>query len=186
MEANTQQCPYCGTVNEISLARCSNCQSPLTAYAGQITGLEESGKGRLAEQVKAVEIRPPAIGAATGFNIFVALFWPLAAIIGAFASRTRVNADGTNYISAVVGSIGPIFTALVMLPLTLALVVVAWGTWTQQTWAWKANAVTIVGFALLMLTRIGSAPISLIWLIGSGALAYLWFQPRTRAWYGLD
>src|SRR5262245_57107942 len=117
MNSETQQCPHCGTPNEIGLARCANCQSPLTAYAGQVTGLGEAEQGRLAEKVKLLNTRPPVIGAMTGFDIFVALFWPLAAVVHAFAVRPTVNAEGTNYIGAAVGSIGPIFTAMLCIPL---------------------------------------------------------------------
>jgi hypothetical protein len=139
MEPDTQQCPHCGTVNEVGRARCANCQSPLTAYAGQITGLEESRQGRLAEKVRALDTRPPVIGVMVAFQGFLAL-WSLWAVLSAFTARPRMNAEGTNYIGAAVGSIGPLFTAIVLIPIAIALGINGWGIWTQQPWGWKAGA----------------------------------------------
>lgn len=186
MNTVTQQCPHCGTPNEIGLARCANCQSPLTAYAGQITGLGESARGRLSEHVQQLDVRPPVIGAMTIFNILVALFWPLASVIGAFQARPVLKADGTNYIGAAIGTIGPFFTAILCIPLALALLGIAWGTWTQQPWAWKANGAAVIGFLLFTLTPMTGAPLKILWLAVAGALAYLWFAPRTKAWFGMN
>jgi hypothetical protein len=185
MNTETQQCPHCGTLNEIGLSRCENCQTPLTAYGGQVTGLGEPNE-RLRERARLVNERPPVIGAMAGFHVFVALFWPLAATIGAFSERTTTNAEGTNYIAAATSSIGPIFMAALCIPLAVALCIVAWGAWTQQPWAWKASTGIAIGFILLMLMRVTAAPLNFLWLVLAGVLTFLWFQPRTKAWYGMD
>jgi hypothetical protein len=158
----------------------------LTAYAGQVTGLGESAGGRLAEHVNRLNTRPPVIGAMAGFDVFVALFWPLASVIGAFRARPVPNAEGTNYIGAAVGTIGPIFTAMLCIPLAIVLGGIAWGTWTQQPWAWKANAVVVIGFLLFLLPRVAAAPLNIVWMVVAGALAFLWFSPRTKAWFGME
>ncbi|MCS6775831.1 MAG: hypothetical protein RMJ43_02710 [Chloroherpetonaceae bacterium] len=186
MNEPRQQCAHCGTLNTTGAALCVNCHMPLTAYGGQVTGLETASTGRLAERVQALIHRPPVIYWAAGFNLFIALFWPVAALIRTFISRPQVNEEGTNYIVAALGAMGPVFATVLLLPLALLLLAVAWGIGTQQPWAWRANIAVLAGFALFMLTRVGTAPISLVWLAVAGVIAFFWLQPRTRAWFALD
>lgn len=186
MNEPRQQCAHCGTINATGVALCANCHMPLTAYGGQVTGLETAPAGKRAERVQALTHRPSVIYWAAGFNLFVALCWPVATLIRTIIHRPQVNEEGTNYIVAALGALGPIFSTALLLPLTLLLLAVAWGIGTQQPWAWRANLAVLGGFALFMLTRISMAPISLIWLATAGVLAFFWLQPRTRAWFALD
>jgi hypothetical protein len=172
-------------LNEEGRALCANCQTPLTAYAGQLRDAPESSGGKLAAQVAHLNTRPPIIGAMALFDVLFALFWPLAFVVGAFAARQQVNGEGTNYIFAAIGTVGPALAALVLIPAALALCALAWATWTQRPSAWIGNAYTLGAFALLALRKFPNAPImSLVWIGVAGVLAYVWFRPETKAWFG--
>ncbi len=183
---DTKQCPNCGLVNDAGRARCADCQTPLTAYAGQ---LEEftSSQGRLVQHVARLNRRPLAVAALALFDALFALFWPLAFVIGALAARQSVNAEGTNYLASAFGMVGPTLYAVVLIPAALALGALAWATWTQRPWAWTANVVVLGIFALLALFKLAAAPImAIIWIGLACGLTYYWFQPETKAWFGLN
>jgi hypothetical protein len=180
----TRQCPNCGAANSIDSALCENCRAPLTAYAGQLTGQGESAQGRLAGQVAQLETRPPGVVAMTVFDVLFAGFWPLRSVAGAFLAKPRLNAEGTNYLGAAFGTVGPVLAAIVLIPLALALFGLAWMTWTQRPWTWTANLAALGLFALLALLHF--SPLSVVWLAAAGALAYLWFRPETKAWFGFS
>jgi hypothetical protein len=183
--AETQQCPHCGTPNDIGRSLCENCQTPLTAYAGQLHG--QAYQGRLAEQVALLNTRPPVVVGMTVFHVLLVVFWPLARVVGAFASRQQTNAEGTNYIASAFSSIGPILQAIVFVPIALALIVLAWATWTERTWAWTVNAFALAAFALFAILKYPSAHLQAILYVGlAGGLAFFWFRPQTRGWYGLS
>jgi hypothetical protein len=38
----------------------------------------------------------------------------------------------------------------------------------------------------MMVLRFGLSPVSLLGIAGAGALAFFWFSPKTKAWFGLD
>lgn len=182
---DAQQCPNCGLLNEEGRALCANCQTPLTAYAGQLRGEPESSGGRLAAQVAHLNTRPPIIAALALFDLLFALFWPLAFVVGAFAARQQVNAEGTNYIFAAIGAVGPTLAALVLIPVALALCALAWATWTQRPSAWVGNGYALGAFVLLALRKFPNAPImTLVWIGLACGLAYLWFRPETKSWFG--
>src|ERR1044071_9262972 len=107
----TVQCKHCGTQNDISRALCENCQSPLTAYAGQLRG--ESYRGNLSAQVDRLRVRPISVTLMVVFLIIIIVGWPLREIFSAFASRATLNSESTNYIASAFGAIGPILVTMV-------------------------------------------------------------------------
>jgi hypothetical protein len=156
----------------------------LTAYAGQLRG--ESYRGKLASQVDQLNTRPPVIIAMVVFIAVFALFWPVASVLVAFLHREGMNAEGTNYVASATGVIVPIMTALVLLPAAIALGWLAWATWIQQTWTWNVNAALLIGFAIFALIRYPVYhSLTFLWVALAAVLAFLWFRPATRAWFGL-
>lgn len=182
---NARRCPHCGELNSADRAVCTNCQSPMTAYAGDITGEPGEHSQKHAEEIAFLTTRPPASVVMAAFDVFFAVFWPLAYVIGSFLTRPQMNSEGTNYINAAVGTVQPILAAIFLLPMAGALCAVAWATWNQRTWAWMGNAVALGLFAVMAVPNFRSAPLSAVfWLAVAGGLAYLWFQKRTKDWYG--
>src|SRR4051812_24199856 len=118
------QCPHCGTQNSTGRSLCENCQSPLTAYSGQLTG--ETYEGKLAGKVAQLDTRPVSVYLMMAFLTVIAIGWPLRNIIGAFAGRAQLNAENTNYLANAFGSIAPIMTTIVMLPIAAALFWIVW------------------------------------------------------------
>src|SRR5689334_10026602 len=108
--AETRQCPNCGLENDLGRSVCANCQTPLTAYSGQLRG--EAYQGKLAAQVAQLETRPPVVMAMVAAIVLFTLFWPLASLVTAFVHREATNAEGTNYLASAFGAIGPILTAI--------------------------------------------------------------------------
>ncbi len=182
--SDTRQCPHCGVVNASSRALCINCQSPLTAYAGELQG--ESYQGKLAEQAAHAEIKPWAVTAMAVCDVLFAVFWPIAFVIGAYTARAHVNVEGTNYAAAAFGSLVPLFYALTLLPIAALLCFVAWGAWAQRTWAWAANAWTIGAFVFVVFIYHRVSFLTFICVCLAGGLAYAWYLPRTRAWFGIS
>lgn len=127
---DTIQCPNCGTPNDTGAALCKACMNPLTAYSGQLKG--ETYQGRLVKQVAYLDTRPPAVIAMTVLDIVFALFWPLRMVFASFAARQTTNAEGTNYVASAFGTIGPILSAILLIPAAILLGVVAWAAWTQR------------------------------------------------------
>ena len=180
----TRQCPHCGTVNDIANALCERCKTPLTAYAGQLTG--EAYQGRLAGQVALLERQPPVVIAMAIFNVLFAVFWPLATVMRSFQATPHVNEEGTNYAAAAFTTIGPILSAILLVPIALAILVLAWATWAQRTWAWTVNAFFLGGIALLAILKFSTShTLAFIYAGLACGLAYFWFQQKTKAWYGL-
>lgn len=177
---DTIQCPNCGTPNDTGAALCKACMHPLTAYAGQLKGEEYQGK--LAKQVEDLETRPPAVIAMTVLDIVFALGWPLGKVLGSFLHRPTTNAEGTNYAASTFGAIGSIFTAVGLIPVAVALIVVAWGTWTQRSWAWMVNFGVLIVFVALNLRP---SPLALF-AVAAIAIGVFWAMPRTKSWYGLN
>ncbi len=178
-------CPNCRTENPHGNARCSVCAMPFTTYAGQLT--DERYQGNLAAQVSKLDKRPLMVGVMAGFHIFFALFWPLASIIGAFATRVKVNEEGTNYVAASFGSIGPIVITMICLPFFVAFLIVAYGAWTQRDWGYWGSAGGLGLFILLELSKFGAAPgLAMFWIVLAIVGLALWLQRTVKAWYALD
>jgi hypothetical protein len=173
-------CPNCGTKNEAGRSLCEQCNTPLTAYAGQLTG--ESYQGRLADQVARLEQRPLPVTGMTVFLLIYALFWPIASVIGAFNARVKINAEGTNYLAASFSAIGPFLSALILLPIAGALCFLAWATWAQRPWAWNLCLAVVGLFGVLGLLKFSL--LGFVWGFVAVGLTVVWLRPDTRAWFG--
>ncbi len=177
---DTIQCPNCGTPNDTSAALCKACMNPLTAYSGELKG--ETYQGNLVKQVAYLDTRPPAVIAMTVLDIVFALFWPLRRVFANFANRPTTNVEGTNYVASAFGTIGPILSAILLIPAAIALGVVAWAAWTQRPWAWMVNLGVLVLFALLNLRPNPTA----LFAVAAIVIGVFWMLPRTKGWYGLS
>ncbi len=176
------RCPHCSNENEEGAAVCEYCDTPLTAYGGQLTGLVSAST--LAKAAK-LAVRPPVIPIMAGLDVFLAIFGPVAAVLGKFSSRPQTNAEGTNYMGAAFGAVGVAFTAMVLVPVALALLVIAWGTITQKSWAWAAN-IGVLGVLIFLgnfLLPWGTFGL-IIRVVAGVALGVLWIKNETREWYG--
>lgn len=181
MEPETVTCSICGAVNDAGRALCIDCNRPLTAYAEQLDSQQHINREEIQRKIASLDTRPPAVLAMTLFYVVFAVFWPLAYVVGAFMSREKVNAEGTNYLSAAFDAIGPFLSAGLLVPFALLLVFLAWATWTQRSWAWTAGLVTLGLFALKALQKgVGGA----VWLVVAAVLAFFWFREETKVWYG--
>jgi len=181
----TMQCPFCGTMNDTKHSLCTNCQSPLTAYSGELRG--EIYQGNLAGQVERLRVRPWSVNLMAAFLVVVAVGWPLRSIVTAFVNRAQLNGEATNYLASAFGAIGPIMTTILCLPLAAILGWIAWSVLTQQPRAWKLSLVAISAFAVYILIRSGEYRIwTVIWLVLTAGLAAVWLRGPTRAWFGMQ
>jgi hypothetical protein len=178
----TRMCPHCGEMNEISLSLCRNCQSPMTAYAGDLRGQDHPAAEQRARKIDSLQRVPPGAMVAAGFDVLFAVAWPLRAVVQTFMARPTVNSEGTNYIGAAIGSVGSIFTAIVLIPIGIALIVLGWFTYTQRQWAWSANVAAAILFLLLGFWHYSG--LSYISLIIGGAVLFFLYTPVTRRWFG--
>lgn len=182
---DTNVCPNCGHTNDGGLSACEACNVPLTAYGGQIRDYDPTAIAARRQEVARMKARPPAATATAAFDGLLALFWPIATVVGSFAARKGLNGDMTNYLGSALGVVMPVLQALVLLPIAGLLFFVAWGTLKQRQWAWPANLGVLGLFALMTLRKLSAAPLlSGVELLAAAVLLGLWFQPRTRAWYG--
>jgi hypothetical protein len=119
-------------------------------------------------------------------DIVVAIFWPIALTLRAFAARTVLDPDATNYVGHAFSGLNAFLTAGVMLPLAAGLCLVAWGSATQRAWAWYVNVGLMGLVALHGLSSLGSAPLKgLLLLVVACTLGTLWLRGDARRWYGI-
>lgn len=177
------RCPNCNSEVEEGLAACSQCGTPLTAYGGQVTG-----EVRPETRAKAAKFaaRPSIVIVMTILDVLVALFGPLGMALARITGRTQVSEDATNYIVAALGAVGAFAVVIVLIPIGLLLLLLAWATWTQKSWAWTANVVLLV-LGVVLAARVFSAEPgqALVRIALCGAVAYFWFKPSTKEWFGM-
>lgn len=179
------RCTECGEWNEEGAAFCARCNAPLTKYGGQSLGEVSAATRAKAAQLA---VRPPVIPAMAASLVLLALFGPMGALLSRFVGRTTVNAEGTNYMGAAFGAVGIALAALTLVPLALALLVVAWGTWTQHRWAWMIDLVVLCIVALMSLAGLWPhvLPLRVVLILAAVGLGYFWLRPETQRWYGVD
>jgi hypothetical protein len=176
------RCPSCGSDNPDGAALCSVCDQPLTAYSGQLTGeVSETS----AERAAHLDTRPAAVKVVAALCALAALLGPFAAALRSLGSREALREDQLNYIGAAFGVVGVALSLAVLLPLGAAMLVVAWGVWSQKSWAWPAAA-GIVGLGIVsaLVTVRGDVPQGLFRAAVFGVAAWLWMRPEVRDWYG--
>jgi hypothetical protein len=178
------RCPACEAQNADGDAFCANCAAPLTAYAG--ASVADADPARSAQRLAQLNTRPPIVLASAIADMLAAL-WAVGVVVRAAASRPALSEDAVNYVGHAFGGLSAVLVAAAMLPLAAALAALAWGAVTQRTWAWIGNA-ALMGVAMLVgLSRMKGAPIVGFPIVAmSACLAYVWLQPATRRWYGID
>jgi hypothetical protein len=179
------QCPHCGTQNNTDRSLCANCQTPLTAYAGQLTG--EKYDGKLAGKVALLNTRPIAVYLMMAFLTVVTVGWPLRNIVAAFMGRAHLNAETTNYLASAFSSIGPIMITIAMLPVAALLVWIIWQCYAQIPLGWKLGlgaALTFAAFIVFRYRDFGNW--TFLWLSAIAALTYLWMRTETKGWFGIS
>lgn len=181
---NTIQCKHCGDSNDIGNAICANCLTPLTAFGGQV-GQANNFDGKLAAQVAALDERPPIVTVMTIFSVLFALTVPVWSVIKAWTARPHVNEEGTNVIQAATGTLVPLFQTVILLPVAIALCIIAYFTWTQRPWAWTANVVILGLIVLIAVVLYGLSLPTFFWLIVAGVVAFLWYRQPVKAWFAL-
>ena len=185
MEPETISCPNCGAANPIARSLCSQCSTPLTAYAGQLRDESMASSGALASQVELLEGRPTGVTAACIANLAYVLLIPLASLFAALDHRTAMRADSSNYIFAAVGTVATIAHIVILIPFILFVLGLTWFVWTQHEWAWPANWVMVVLFGLTGVLRFaGSTVTGSFWVVAALLLAVIWTRPSVKAWYG--
>jgi hypothetical protein len=179
----TKKCPNCGLDNQADRSICANCTVPLTAY-GKEVGMADAFDRRLAKQVEALDARPPIITVVTIFMGLLALV-PLARVIGQFRHHAPADPENVNAISTAFAAIGPIFYAVTLIPITIALGALAYFTWTQRPWTWMVNLVVLGISAVVMFINYHFHLPTFLWLVLVGVFAFFWTRPRTRSWFAL-
>ena len=181
---HAMRCPHCATDNEEGAAVCENCDTPLTAYGGQVTGAVSEATLRKLERLA---VRPPVVPMAAALDVLLVVVGPLWTLVGRFAARPAVNAEGTNYAGAAFGAVGVLFSAIVLVPVAVALAVVAWGVMAHRTWAWTAQAFLLLVVAVIGLTGwlVPSLFLRLLLSAGAAVVGYLWVKEDARQWYGV-
>lgn len=174
-------CPHCGTPNPEGVSICEACLEPLTAYGGEVTGIASQSA---VEAGRRLAVRPAIVPFAVALDVATALAGPIASVAGRFSARPQVNQEATNYLSAAFGALGVTFYAAAVLPVAIVLLLVAWGCFTQQTWAWKANAAVLVAGAVWGLTHMVGNAAAFICLVAFVVIGVGWFRGSVREWYG--
>lgn len=178
------RCPACAGDNPDGAALCGACDQPLTAYSGQLTG-EVSAVS--AERAARLDTRPPGVKYVAGVCVLAALFGPFAAALPSFGARETLREDQLNYIGAAFGVVGAALALAVLLPLGIAMLVAAWGAWSQKSWAWPAvAAIVALGIVSALLTLREDVLQGLVRAALFGGAAWLWLRPEVRDWFGWE
>jgi len=180
---DTKKCPNCGLDNPIDRSICENCTTALTAY-GKELGIPEDYTRKLASQVDALNERPAIVTVMTIFTGLLALA-PLAKVIGQFRHQATMDPENVNAISTAFAAIGPIFYAVILIPVAIGLGVLAYMTWTQRPWTWMVNLAVLGVSLLVMFINYHFQFPTFLWLALTGVFAYLWTRPGTKAWFAL-
>jgi hypothetical protein len=161
----------------------------MTAYSGQLTG--ETYRGKLASQVESLNSRPAAVIAMTVFHLVFALF-PLVLFAHYLPGPASTNPDDAyqSSMSSAFHIASAAIAGFVLIPLSAALVFLAWATFVQRTWTYNAAFAPLIVFVIVMITKF-KHPSTLVHvaavfsIIGVFALVFFWYRPATRAWFGL-
>ena len=118
------------------------------------------------------------------FCIFAALAGPLWRLLSTFSARPALNEEGTNYLGAAFGAVGVTLSAFVLIPLAIAMLVVAWGILSHRTWAWWAALVLAAACVFAAFTGMLFAGLKFLVIAVGVAVAIGWVQHSVREWYG--
>lgn len=180
---NPPHCPKCKKDVEEGRAFCPFCGEPLTAYADASDYKGHNAEKK--EKVSRLEIKPPAIYEMMALLISWTLFRPLGSLLSIFTHRTVTNSSGTNYLNASFGALQVFFYAAFLIPVSLAILFLAFSIWTQKRWAWNGGLVFLA--VPLLSSVLGYWPASgfwrIVWIIFILHAGYTWLLERTREWY---
>ena len=187
--ADTVKCPNCGLDNDVSFSLCQQCLTPLTAYSGQLNG--EAYQGKLATQVKALNVRPQAVTVAAVFDVLFAVFTPIVIFIHSLPHQVTSDPDLAyqNTLSTAFGAVSAVITGIITFPIAIAICIHAWYLYRQRTWCWSVQLALIAVFAIRS-CLIFKAPDTFSHLLAAGYLVFcavfvaLWTRPQVKAWYG--
>lgn len=185
MSNYTIQCKHCGEMNDTTTSVCINCNTPLTAYGGQL-GQEENFTRKLSTQISALDHRPRIVDGAVVFQALWALAVPLWTVVRVWATRPQVNEEGTNGIQAAGGIFASIIQSFLLVPLALGILFVAYSTWTQKEWAWKANHAVFAVIAVTPILLQGFVPATWFWIVLVVVFEILWNRSGVKAWFALE
>jgi len=176
------RCPACDATNDDGAAICSNCAAPLTAYAGRTAA--DADPARTAARVAELAERPAITLVMAAADVAAALV-PIVVTLRAMTAAPALSEDATNYVGHAFGGLRAVLTAAVMLPLSGALIGLAWGTTMQKAWAWSVHVALFGLLTVISVVTLRSNPAtSLLELALVGAAAWQWLQPKVRRWYG--
>lgn len=178
------RCPYCDEPNEDGAALCTACGAPLTPYAATVP--VDADPERTAAKIAAMNERPPVTLVVTIADIAAAIV-AVVITLRSIAATPQLSADATNYLGRAFGGLRAALTAGVLLPTAAALALLAWGAYTEKPWAWTVHAVVFAFIALVSVVTLRvNATLSLLELAIVGVVAWQWFQPNVRRWYGRE
>ena len=176
------RCPHCAEDNPEGVAVCLSCGTSLTAYGGQVMG---GGSEVTRAKLARIAVRPAVVPVMAAFIALVAVAGPLWSVLSRFLSRPEINREGTNYVGAAFGAVGVALVALFLVPLAVAILVVAWGILTQRTWAWGAGVLVLAGtFMAGIVGYFFGPPLKYVVMVVCIALTVMWFRNDAREWYG--
>ena len=177
------RCPHCDSPNPAEASTCSQCGQVLSTYAPDISG----GTSNRPELMRQVSVRPPVVPIITVLCVLAAVIGPFRAAAAAMARRTALPDEAGGYLVNALGAASGVLIATVLVPIGLFLLVTAFAVWNQRSWAWSVVAALLCVAGLAAAVTFPSEPLSAVLRIASaGALAYFWYQPHTRKWYGLE
>lgn len=177
------RCPHCDSPNPDEASSCAQCGQALSTYAPE-TSANASAR---AERIYHVSIQPPVVPIVAVLCVFTALLGPFRTAAAALVRRTPLPDEAGGYLVNALGAASGALIAAVMVPIGLFLLVTAFAVWSQRPWAWSAVAVLLCVAGLAAAVTFPSDPLSAVLRIATaGAVAFFWFQPHTRKWYGLE
>lgn len=177
------RCPHCDSPNPAEASSCSQCGQMLSIYAPE-TSTNASAR---AERINHISIRPPVVPIIAALCVLTAFVGPFRAAAAVLTRRSPMPEEAGGYLLNALGAASGALIAAVMLPVGLFLLVTAFAVWSQRPWAWSAVAVLLCVAGLAAAVTFPSEPLSAVLRIATaGALAYFWYQPLTRKWYGLE
>lgn len=178
------RCPGCEASNPDDAAICVDCGGPLTPYAA--SAVAEADPARTAARMAAERHRPGVSTVLTAADSLVAAAMLLRAL-GAMRGSPQLNADATNYIQHAFGGLQAIVTAVLLLLAAGGLGVLAWGAWTQESWAWTIHALLLAALTVYSVVTLMASPFRSLALIAAcGVGVWQMSRPAVRRWYGAE
>ncbi len=178
------RCSHCDADNDDASAFCHQCSNKLTAYAEVVIDQDKAAK--LAKLNK-VNIRPAGVMAMAGATVALAVFGPFGKFASMFFARPAVREDGMNYAASAFSAVNVTLAGIFFIPVGIFLLILAFSTWTQRSWAYHANTVLLGLVGLSCITGFWPGGIwRWILLVATAAFAFLWFRTENREWFGFS